>query len=119
MTNAHEMSSQEIHRPLQESRTACCGRDPGTAGNLENPPKCSCCNGGRQLEGFGGGGGDPTELALQLQEARATCDKLHKTIKAKKAVLSVDGRLDLHKIAESKYFQLRMNARALKTRVRD
>ena len=62
---------------------------------------------------------DHVALALQLEEARSRLETVQKIISKKKAALSIDGRLNLHKVAQSRYLQLRMNAHALKHRIRD
>jgi hypothetical protein len=62
---------------------------------------------------------DYMELAVQLKEIYMKLENVHEIIRQKKAVLSVDGRINLKKIVESKYLQLRIKAQGLKTRIRD
>jgi len=58
------------------------------------------------------------DFASSLEGARSQCRIITAAIHRKKAALNVDGRLSLQNLRESKYLELRMNARALKSRIR-
>jgi DNA-binding transcriptional regulator YbjK len=58
------------------------------------------------------------DFASSLEAARSQCKIITAAIHRKRVALSVDGRLNLQNLRESKYLQLRMNARALKSRIR-
>ena len=65
------------------------------------------------------GSGDPQDLDLRLGELRQHRSKVIKSILNKRAALGVDERAQLSRLSQSKFLQLRMNARALKQRIRD
>jgi chromosome segregation ATPase len=65
------------------------------------------------------GSSDIAELQLELSQARSKAEKLSHTIKCKKEALGVDGRLNLARVANSKFLHLRMTAHSLKKRIRD
>lgn len=58
-------------------------------------------------------------LNQDLAEAYKRMSRLYDVFRAKKDALGVDGRLSLQKLTGSRYLQLRMNARALKKRIRE
>jgi len=62
---------------------------------------------------------DFTETMMLLDEARAKVSRIQKSLQAKRAALGVDGRLNLRRLMNDKFLRLRMNAHALKKRVRD
>lgn len=63
--------------------------------------------------------GDPHDLDMRLEEMRARRACTIATIQRKHAALGLDERAQLSRLAKSKFLQLRMNARALKQRIRD
>ena len=74
----------------------------------------------RQLEGqLVDGSGDPEHLDVRLGELRAQRSKIITTIQRKRSALGVNERARLSQLSRSKFLQLRMNARALKQRLRD
>jgi hypothetical protein len=64
-------------------------------------------------------GHDVTELALQLESARNKVHNLETALRKKKEVLGVDDKANLKKLMNNAYLRVRMNALALKTRIRD
>jgi hypothetical protein len=62
---------------------------------------------------------DIAETASLLEDAQKMVINLNAKIKQKKTALGIDGRLSLQKLSGDKFLQLRMSARALKTRLRD
>ncbi|KAJ7059947.1 hypothetical protein C8F01DRAFT_989075 [Mycena amicta] len=58
-------------------------------------------------------------LMLQVTEAQESLDKTQLKLQRKERALGVPGQKLLKKISRSEYLSLRMNARALKTRLRD
>ena len=64
-------------------------------------------------------GTDVIEVALELQEVRESCNCMAETIRQKRAALGVGQRTALRRIQDDVFLQLRVNARALKTRIRD
>lgn len=60
-----------------------------------------------------------TELGARLQKIRQKQSTLAATIRTKTLALGVDARNDLRLLTTSKFLQLRMNARALKIRIRE
>jgi hypothetical protein len=62
---------------------------------------------------------DITEFTLLLHEARDKVSRIRKTLRRKTEALGVDERLDLRKLTNDLFLRLRMNARALKKRIRD
>jgi hypothetical protein len=62
---------------------------------------------------------DVADVASSLEDAQKKVTQLQEIIKQKKGGLGVDGRLSLQKLSTSKFLQLRMSARALKSRIRD
>ena len=74
----------------------------------------------RDLEGqLLDGSGDPQDLDLRLSELRTQRSKVMKSILSKRAALGVYERAELSRLSQSKFLQLRMNALALKQRIRD
>lgn len=74
----------------------------------------------RHLEGqLLDGSGDPQDLDLRLGELRIQRTKVMRSILNKRAALGVDERAELSRLSRSKFLQLRMNALALKQRIRD
>jgi flagellar biosynthesis regulator FlaF len=62
---------------------------------------------------------DFTESMMLLNEARAKASRIRKAFQTKRATLGVDGRLNLQLLTNDNFLRLRMNARALKKRIRD
>jgi hypothetical protein len=60
-----------------------------------------------------------TEFMMLLDEARAKASRMRKAFQTKRATLGVDGRLNLQRLTNDNFLRLRMNARALKKRIRD
>lgn len=74
----------------------------------------------RQLEAqLVEGSGDPQHLDMRLGELRAQRTKIIAAIHRKRSALGVNERVQLSQLSRSKFLQLRMNARALKQRLRD
>jgi hypothetical protein len=74
----------------------------------------------QQLEGqLTKKGTDVVEVVEQLQDVRASCTRLSDTIRRKRATLGVGQRKTLKNMKDNSFLQLRMNARAVKTRIRD
>jgi hypothetical protein len=70
-------------------------------------------------EGLDNYDGDVTEFMVLLEEARAKASRIRETFRRKKMALGVDGRLNLQRLTNNAFLHLRMNAHALKKRVRD
>jgi hypothetical protein len=64
-------------------------------------------------------GMDVTAVAIHLEELQKKSAWTAKAIQQKRASLDVDGRLSLHKLIDNKFLQVRMNALALKRRIRN
>ena len=64
-------------------------------------------------------GATATDIQVMLMEAEAKVKKQKTIIASRKAKLSVDGRLNLEKLLNNEFLKLRMNALALKQRIRD
>lgn len=62
---------------------------------------------------------DITTFNIQLNDARARCDKIAETLARRRAMLGISQRADLQQLKKNVYLQVRMNARALKARLRD
>lgn len=62
---------------------------------------------------------DPADIPIQLDDARAKCLSIEKCIRQKKAALGVNELANLAKLADSPFLRIRMNARALKKRIRE
>ena len=62
---------------------------------------------------------DAVELGIQLADARASCVKLQDSVRRRRTALGVGQRAALQRIRDSLFLQIRMNARAVKTRIRD
>ena len=62
---------------------------------------------------------DVVELDIELKEARGSRDRLEASVRRKRAALGVGQRTTLQRIRNDAFLQLRVNARALKTRIRD
>jgi hypothetical protein len=62
---------------------------------------------------------DLADIVSSLEEAQEKIGHLKEIIKQKKSALGVDGRLSLEKLSTNKFLQLRMSARALKSRICD
>jgi hypothetical protein len=62
---------------------------------------------------------DITEFTMILDETRAKVSRIRTTLQRKIQALGVDDRLDLRKLTNDVFLRLRMNARALKKRIRD
>jgi hypothetical protein len=61
---------------------------------------------------------DVIDVTLYLEELTKKDISVEQAIKQKKKSLDVDGRLSLHNLLDDKFLQLRMNALALKNRIR-
>jgi DNA repair exonuclease SbcCD ATPase subunit len=59
------------------------------------------------------------ELQLKLVQAQSRAERLSDNIKSKRQALGVDGRLNLARVANSKFLHLRMTAYSLKKRISD
>jgi hypothetical protein len=59
------------------------------------------------------------ELSMQMTECNIKIDKIKNAIQSRKSLLGIDDRANLLSLRNSVYLQARMNARALKHRVRD
>ena len=64
-------------------------------------------------------GHDVTELALRLESAHNKVHNLEMALLKKKEALGVDDKVNLKKLMNNAYLRVRMNALALKTRIRD
>jgi hypothetical protein len=62
---------------------------------------------------------DIMEFTMILDETRAKVSRIRTTLQRKIQALGVDDRLDLRKLTNDVFLRLRMNARALKKRIRD
>lgn len=62
---------------------------------------------------------DIADIPQQLDDARAHCTRIAEALQRKKAALGVGEHANLIAISKSKFLHLRMNARALKRRIRD
>jgi hypothetical protein len=63
-------------------------------------------------------GMDANETTIYLQELHVKCGHIQGVIGHKKATLDVDGRLSLLRLLNNKFLQKRVNALALKKRIR-
>jgi hypothetical protein len=70
-------------------------------------------------EGLDDYDGDITEFMVLLEEARAKASRIQESFRRKKQALGIDGRLNLQQLTNDTFLRLRMNARALKKRIRD
>jgi hypothetical protein len=64
-------------------------------------------------------GVDLVEFTIILDDARAKVLRIRKTLRRKVEALGVDDQLDLRKLTNDQFLRLRMNACALKKRIRD
>ncbi|KDR65453.1 hypothetical protein GALMADRAFT_81864, partial [Galerina marginata CBS 339.88] len=71
------------------------------------------------VDGEYGDGLDPTSVAESIDELTIKVQKNQKAIAYKKGKLSVDGRLNLNNLMGNEFLKIRMNALALKQRIRD
>jgi hypothetical protein len=62
---------------------------------------------------------DVVDIGVELQETRQGCIRLQEAIRRKRAGLGVRERTTLQRIQHDAFLQLRVNARAIKTRIRD
>lgn len=62
---------------------------------------------------------DITTFNVQLSDARGRCTKVTETLARRRAALGISEHADLQKLKKNVYLQVRMNARALKARLRD
>lgn len=62
---------------------------------------------------------DITSFNIQLNDARARCAKIAETLVKRRAMLGISQRADLQQLKKNVYLQVRMNAHALKARLRD
>lgn len=62
---------------------------------------------------------DIVSFQLEIADAQAQHDKLQKSIQRHRAALGVDVSAQLSRLRGNRYLQMRMNALALKTRIRD
>ncbi|EPS94432.1 hypothetical protein FOMPIDRAFT_128943 [Fomitopsis schrenkii] len=65
------------------------------------------------------GSGDPQDLEVRLGELRTQRSKIITAVLRKRSALGVNERAQLSRLSRSKFLQLRLNARALKQRIRD
>lgn len=65
------------------------------------------------------GTGTVGDLHMQLEDLRSRRSRIITSILQKRAALGVDEQAQLSHLHKSKYLQLRMNARAIKQRIRD
>jgi hypothetical protein len=70
------------------------------------------------LEGEEHEGDDMVELQLQMEVLKDTSTKLRRIIQQKRKSLTVDGRLNLERLLGDQFLRDRMNALALKKRIR-
>jgi hypothetical protein len=61
---------------------------------------------------------DAGEATTQHEELQSKCNRFQRSIDHKRSALDVDGRLNLTKLLNNKFLQVRMNALALKRRIR-
>lgn len=61
---------------------------------------------------------DAADISVELEDARAHCTRISESL-CRKTALGVDQHANLMAISKSKFLHLRMNARALKRRIRD
>lgn len=62
---------------------------------------------------------DIAELSLQLEEAHHGAAQTSNTITCKKAVLGISDCMKLKRLLNDEFLHIRMNAQALKHRIRD
>ena len=62
---------------------------------------------------------DMVDFHLQLDSARAKCKRFSDTLRHRRGALGVDEEIELSKLLKSAFLGLRMNALALKQRIRD
>jgi hypothetical protein len=62
---------------------------------------------------------DFSELSLQLDDARKHLASLEQGMRRKRAALGVDDQVDLRRLQQDAFLRIRMNALALKERIRD
>lgn len=62
---------------------------------------------------------DATEAGSQQDEVQTRINSLTETLKRKRSALGVTGKARLASLVGNQFLRLRMNARALKTRIRD
>lgn len=60
-----------------------------------------------------------SDISMRLRDAREHCTRLEDACHRKQAALGIDGRVDLMKLRQDFFLRLRMNALALKQRIRD
>jgi hypothetical protein len=72
-----------------------------------------------QLSSASGNDIDVVELASQIADARASYVKLQDSVRRRRTALGVGQCAALQRIRDSLFLQIRMNARAVKTRIRD
>lgn len=62
---------------------------------------------------------DATDARIRYEEIQDRIKSINETLKRKRSALTVDGRVRLESLIGNQYLKLRLNARALKTRIRD
>ena len=62
---------------------------------------------------------DIVDTNLELDDVRAKVSQLNETIKHRRAALGIDGRKALSKLKSDQYLTAKMNALAVKRRIRD
>ena len=67
----------------------------------------------------GGESFDFSELSLQLGDAHEHLASLEQGMRRKRAALGVDDQVDLQRLQQDAFLRIRMNALALKERIRD
>jgi hypothetical protein len=63
--------------------------------------------------------GDAIEVGIQLRQSRASCTRLTHSIRLKRAALGVAERTALQRLKGNIFLRTKMNARAVKWRLRD
>jgi hypothetical protein len=59
------------------------------------------------------------EMSLEVQELRESCHRISENIRKRRATLGVGQRTALRRMQDNEFLQLRVNALAVKTRIRD
>jgi hypothetical protein len=65
------------------------------------------------------GTGDAVDAGIQLRESRTSCARLTQSIRQKRAALGVSERATLQRLKSNVFLRIKMNARAVKWRLRD
>lgn len=62
---------------------------------------------------------DITAFNIEVRDARARCTKVADTLARRRGALGISERADLQRLKKNTYLQIRVNASALKARLRD